>query len=74
MATHHLETTILLVIQEDKRAMSVMDPEPQLIAEAIAAYQWNNQMCTNKLNQLTLDMMTIPCITMVSTWPMFYLV
>ena len=65
---------ILLVIQEDKRATSIMNPEPQLIAEANTAYQWNNQMCTNELNWQTLDVMTIPCITMVGTWPTFYLV
>ena len=31
-------------------------------------------MCTNELNWQTLDVMTIPCITMVGTWPTFYLV
>jgi hypothetical protein len=51
-----------------------VDPKPQLIAEAIMAYQWNNQMRTTELNRQTLDVMTIPCLTIVSTWPTFYLV
>lgn len=33
---------ILLVVQEDKRHMDDVEPEPQLIAEAIAAFQFNN--------------------------------
>lgn len=34
---------ILLLVQEDKCLDSVIDPEPQVIAEAIAAYQRNNR-------------------------------
>ena len=33
---------ILLAMQEDKSKLERMDPEPQLIAEAITAYQHNN--------------------------------
>ena len=33
---------ILLLVQEDKRHMDLKDPEPQLIAKAIAAFQANN--------------------------------
>ena len=33
---------ILLAMQEDKSNLERMDPEPQLIAEAISAYQHNN--------------------------------
>lgn len=35
--------TILFVLQEDKTIFSLSDPEPQLVADAIAAYQYNNQ-------------------------------
>lgn len=33
---------ILLLLQDDKRLTSMKDPEPQLIAEAIAAFAINN--------------------------------
>jgi hypothetical protein len=33
---------ILLLVQEDKRFLEQGDPEPQVIAEAIAAFQTNN--------------------------------
>jgi hypothetical protein len=36
-------STILLVVQEDKHTVSVRDPEPQVIAEAIATFQCNNR-------------------------------
>ena len=36
------ENDYLFLIQEDKRLENTEDPEPQLIAEAIAAYQRNN--------------------------------
>jgi hypothetical protein len=62
-----------LIVQETKTTHSCCDPEPQLIAEAIAAYQVNNE--TNAaLGQPTLNIMSIPGITMIGTWPMFYLV
>lgn len=35
---------ILLLVQEDKRLSSLKDPEPQVIAEAIAAYAMNNKV------------------------------
>ena len=35
--------TILFVFQEDKTIFSLSDPEPQLVADAIAACQYNNQ-------------------------------
>lgn len=35
-------STILLVLQQDKTNFNPFDPEPQVIAEAIAAYQHNN--------------------------------
>jgi hypothetical protein len=67
----HLNSMILLVVQEDKAASSSSDPEPQVIAEAIATFQQNDRKREN-LGLLPLDMMTIPCITMVGTRPFFY--
>lgn len=62
-------STILLVVQEDKTIYSKKDPEPQVIAEAIAAYQYNSRILQNHITE-----MTIPCITMTGTRPTFYLV
>ncbi|KAG2352559.1 hypothetical protein BDR07DRAFT_835242 [Suillus spraguei] len=68
-----LRSMILLVLQEDKTVFGRSYPEPQVIAEAIAAYQYNNEK--RLLRSLPpLDAMTIPCITMVGTRPIFYLV
>ncbi|KAG2359180.1 hypothetical protein BDR07DRAFT_1361387 [Suillus spraguei] len=68
-----LRSMILLVLQDDKTVFSRSYPEPQVIAEAIAAYQDNNEK--RILRSLPpLDAMTIPCITMVGTRPIFYLV
>jgi hypothetical protein len=64
---------ILLVLQEDKTIFDSTRPEPQVIAEAIAAYQYNNEKRQTR-GLPTLDAMTIPCITMVDTRPTFYLV
>jgi len=57
---------ILLVLQEDKTIFNLTQPEPQVIAEAIAAYQYNNKKCQTR-GLPTLDAMTILCITMVGT-------
>ncbi|KAM6502557.1 hypothetical protein JOM56_002534 [Amanita muscaria] len=66
-------STVLLVAQEDKSALSTCDPEPQVIAQAIAAFQYNNRT-RNEFGKPELTYMTIPCITMVGTRPIFYLV
>ncbi|KAF8224599.1 hypothetical protein L208DRAFT_1409990 [Tricholoma matsutake] len=66
-------STVLLVVQEDKTTISARDPEPQVIAEAIATFQCNNRTRA-RLGQPELDSMTIPCITMIGTRPIFYLV
>jgi len=47
-------TTILLVIQEDKTTTNQHNPEPQLIAEAIATYQYNNEKHSDLYDGLTL--------------------
>lgn len=69
----HGSSTILLVVQEYKATISTRDPEPQVIAEAIATFQCNNRTRA-RLDQSELDSMTIPCITMIGTRPIFYLV
>ena len=66
-------STILLVVQEDKTTVSVRDPEPQVIAEAIATFQCNNRIRA-RLGEPERNSMTIPCITMIGTRPIFYLV
>jgi hypothetical protein len=66
-------TTILMVVQEDKDILSARDPAPQVIAEAIATLQYNNRIRA-RAGQSELDSMTIPCITMTGTRPIFYLV
>jgi len=62
---------ILLILQEDKTIFNLTQPEPQVIAEVIAAYQYNNEKQQTRGLPI-LDAMTIPCITMVGTWPTFY--
>lgn len=64
-------STILLVVQED--AASARDPEPQVIAEAIAAFQFNNRT-RPRLDQPELGSMTIPCITIIDARLIFHLV
>jgi hypothetical protein len=62
---------IFLVVQEGKTTRSSSDPEPQVIVEAIATFQHNNRK-RKDLDLSPLDMMSIPCITMVGTRPFFY--
>lgn len=64
---------IYLILVEDKTLTNRANPEPQVIAEAIATFQWNNSRRAS-LGLATLDAMTIPCITMSGTRPTFYLV
>jgi len=67
------QSMILLVLQGDKTAFDMAPPEPQIIAEAIAVYKYNNDK-RQTIGLPTLDAMTIPCIIMVGTRPTFYLV
>jgi len=66
-------TMILLILQVGKTVFNSSNPEPQVIAEAIAAYQYNNDN-RERRGLATLDTMVLPCITMVGTRPTFYLV
>lgn len=63
-------STIILVVQGHK---TTVDTEPQVIAEAIATFQCNNRTRA-RLGEPELDSMTIPCIAMIGTRPIFYLV
>ncbi|KAF8548858.1 hypothetical protein OG21DRAFT_1489016 [Imleria badia] len=55
-----------------KKAIGRKNPEPRLIAEAIAAYQNNNVIRETKLHLPILDEITFPGITYVGTAPTFY--
>jgi hypothetical protein len=61
----------LLVMQEDKSHLAGMDPEPQLIAEAIATYQYNN-MWLKRIGLPTIQVKMIPGIVMVGSTPTFH--
>lgn len=69
----HYPSLVLLVVVVDKTVFSKSDPQPQVVAEAIAAFQTNNTKREASGLPL-LDAITIPCITMAGTRPTFYLV
>ncbi|KAF7969966.1 hypothetical protein HWV62_25442 [Athelia sp. TMB] len=58
------DNEILLLVHRDKRLDNPDDPQAQLIAAAIAAFQCNN---LTRDRDLHLDEMTIPGITLVDT-------
>jgi len=65
------ESDYLLLVQEDKRGTNRTDPEPQLIAEAIAAFYQNN--LRRRLAGLPMvNSQTFPGITMIGVVPVFY--
>ncbi|KIJ25346.1 hypothetical protein M422DRAFT_255886 [Sphaerobolus stellatus SS14] len=63
---------VLLVLVVDK-VLTKTDPEAHVIADAIAAFQFNNRQ-REDMGRPKLESMTIPCITMSRTRPTFYLV
>jgi len=65
------ESEYLLLVQEDKRGTNRTDPEPQLVAEAIAAFYQNN-LRRKSAGLDMLDSQIIPGITMVGVVPTFY--
>ena len=67
-----VDSELLLLVQEDKSHINPADPEPQLIAEAIAAFQENNKNRVNNLFVDPLKSQVFPGITMVGTFPRFY--
>jgi hypothetical protein len=66
------EDDILLLVQADKRHKERKDPEPQLIAEAIAAFQATNTRRTHVLGQGAIDAAVMPGISLVGSSPTFY--
>ena len=67
-----INSSLLLLVQEDKSHLNPSDPEAQLIAEAIAAFQHNNKKRVDELFLDPLEEQVIPGITMVGTFPRFY--
>ncbi|KAH8989151.1 hypothetical protein EDB86DRAFT_1927186 [Lactarius hatsudake] len=66
------DNEILLLLQEDKGLTNMTDPEPQVIAGAIAAFALNNRKRERQLNLPPHDSIMFPCLTMVGTSPIFY--
>ena len=69
----HHPTMVLLVLIEDKTLSNRTDAESQVIADAIAAFQFNNQKQKER-GIAGLAAMTIPCFTMSGTCLTFYLI
>ncbi|KAF8147671.1 hypothetical protein B0H34DRAFT_738734 [Crassisporium funariophilum] len=67
-----MDDEILLLLQDDKRLTSMKDPEPQVIAGAIAAFAKNNMTRERHLNLQPRDAITFPALTMIGTTPAFY--
>ncbi|KAG1850145.1 hypothetical protein F4604DRAFT_1661163 [Suillus subluteus] len=67
------ESKTLLLLQTNKTQMGPSNVEARMIAGAIAAYQFNNNN-RQEMGLHPLDVMTMPCITMVGLRPTFYLV
>ena len=65
------DNEILCLVHEDKRATNIKDPEPQVIAEAIATFALNNKT-RDKYNLQPRNRAFIPAITMTGTYPTFY--
>jgi hypothetical protein len=67
---------IFFLLQEDKSHIKpqtkFLNPEPQIIAEAIAAFQHNNSIRMDYPKLEGLGEYTFPCITMMGTYPTFY--
>ncbi|KXN69568.1 hypothetical protein CONCODRAFT_71370 [Conidiobolus coronatus NRRL 28638] len=68
---------IVLLVQEDKnwrtRSTKIRDVEAQVIAEAIAAYQYNRNKDMLAHRPEVLEQQ-FPCIVMFGAYPMFYLI
>ncbi|KAF8342276.1 uncharacterized protein EI90DRAFT_1325241 [Cantharellus anzutake] len=61
----------LLLVQEDKRHLSSVNPEPQLVAEAVAAFYQNNKG-RERIGLATIAHAVIPGITMIGSAPTFF--
>ncbi|KAG1765195.1 hypothetical protein EDD22DRAFT_744077, partial [Suillus occidentalis] len=65
-----LQLMILLILQADHMVSNMSHPEPQVITAVIVAHQHNDKQ--RLLRLISVDAMTIPCITVVGTQPIFY--
>jgi hypothetical protein len=65
------DDSFLLLLQADKQHKKPKDPQPQLIAGAIAAFQRNNDR-REILNEDPIIHKVIPGITLTGTSPIFY--
>ena len=66
------DSELIFLVQEDKAHMKHNPPEPQLVTEAIAAFQTNNAIRAIKQRVDPLDSQVFPCIVMIGTFPWFY--
>ncbi|KAG1724297.1 uncharacterized protein EDB91DRAFT_143068 [Suillus paluster] len=66
------DNQILLLVQEDKRHLDSSDAEPQLIAEAIAAFAANNLTRQRTFGQRPIYSKVMAGIVMNGTAPTFY--
>ncbi|KAG5636950.1 hypothetical protein H0H81_006298 [Sphagnurus paluster] len=64
---------VILLVQEDKRSSDglVLGSRPQLVAEAIAAFAWNQNQVTLR-RQAPLTTLALPGILMIGALPVFY--
>lgn len=71
----HAGKRIVLLLQENKSHASRRDdPVAQLVAEAIGAFQENNEARAAHPTAPELDTMFFPCFTAVGTRPAFYVI
>ncbi|KAL0945084.1 hypothetical protein HGRIS_014922 [Hohenbuehelia grisea] len=61
----------ILLVQEDKRLITPVDAEAQLIAEACAAFSENNNL-RERVGLPRLTSMTFPGLTLIGSTPTFY--
>jgi hypothetical protein len=66
-----VDNQILLILQHTSLS-SLKDPEPQIVAKAIAAYEANNEVRLSYLNLPPLPHITFPAISMIGTKFIFY--
>ncbi|KAI9573420.1 hypothetical protein HD554DRAFT_868673 [Boletus coccyginus] len=66
------DNEILLLLQENERLTSMKDSEPQVIADAIAAFALNNWKRERDFHLPLRNSITFPGLTLVGTSPVFY--
>ncbi|EJU03398.1 hypothetical protein DACRYDRAFT_21583 [Dacryopinax primogenitus] len=73
VALIHPSLLLLLIAVEDKPFTPLKYPEPQVIAEAIAAFQYNNER-RRDMGLDPLSAWSVPCMTMRGATPTLYVV